>query len=266
MFLYHAHFPESERALQFNGSCKRAGIRLNILCDEYKALKYTDIGHAAQRRYDIAFNQCLSILGPSRLIDAICPEDIMRLRSELLNTRATSTTNHYMAAMRGFLRFAEQNGYTKNHLANELRPAKKSTSDPDPFTLDEFRRAQTTCTHEAHENMITLMVYTGMRPGEISALAWEDIDLVKKTLTVSRAYSDGKIKKPKIDEIRTIQLSPPALSALSGQRKFTEMLPALQVKMEGLHKNQRLLTFTPSFYQPQHVEIISLIFYIEQLA
>ncbi|MFT4463612.1 MAG: Arm DNA-binding domain-containing protein [Sodalis sp. (in: enterobacteria)] len=180
VFLYHAHFPESERALQFDGSCKRAGIRLNTLCDEYKALKYTDIGHAAQRRYDIAFNQCLSIFGPSRLIDAICPEDIMRLRSELLNTRAASTTNHYMAAMRGFLRFAEQDGYTKNHLANELRPAKKSTSDPDPFTLDEFRRAQAACTHESNANIITLMVYTGMRPGEISALAWEDIDLVKK--------------------------------------------------------------------------------------
>lgn len=247
VFSSPAHFPESERAIQFDGRCKRSGIRLNALCDEYKVLKYTDIGHAAQRRYDIAFDQCLRILGPSRLIDAIYPEDVMRLRSELLNTRAASTTNHYMAAMRGFLRFAEQNGYTRNNLADELRPAKKSTSDPDPFTLEEFKRTQAACTHESHRNMITLMVYTGMRPGEVSALAWEDIDLTKKTLTVSRAYSDGRMKKPKTDEIRTIQLSPPAVAALSDQRKFTAMLPALQIKMEELHKKPEDINIHPVF-------------------
>lgn len=254
IFNYAAHFPESDRALRFEGGCKRSEISISKLSEEYKAIKYIDIRHAAQRRYNIAFDQCLSIIGPKRLIDAVYPEDITRLRSELLTTRAASTSNHYMTVFRGFLKFAEQNGYTSKKLSLELRPAKKVVSDPDPLTLDEFTRALNGCTNDVHRNMITLMVYTGMRPGEIGALAWEDIDLQNKTLTVSRAYSDNIIKTTKTDETRVIQLTPPAIAALTNQRQYTTLMPAQKIEVEQLHSKSVSMEIHPVFL-PSTTEI-----------
>jgi integrase len=63
---------------------------------------------------------------------------------------------------------------------------KLSKNDPDPLLLHEYQ-ALIAALPRSQALIIIVAVHTGMRPGEICALAWEDIDLVKGEIHVSRS-------------------------------------------------------------------------------
>jgi integrase len=56
--------------------------------------------------------------------------------------------------------------------------------------------------------MVLLSLNTGMRQGELFSLTWENVDLVRKTLTVLASHSKG-------NTTRTIPLNPEALAVLT---------------------------------------------------
>lgn len=64
--------------------------------------------------------------------------------------------------------------------------AKEGQKKPDPVERDEFHRLISSMKTQQLRNLWSLAVYTGLRHGELCALAWEDIDLKKWTLNVSR--------------------------------------------------------------------------------
>lgn len=76
-----------------------------------------------------------------------------------------------------------------------------------------------------------MSVHTGMRPGEVCALAWEDIDLKKGEIHVSISLTNkGLFVPPKTDAgIRTITLLKPALDALKEQYEITGNSPRQQI-------------------------------------
>lgn len=231
IFSYPSHFPESPNALRFQSRSQRTSMRIGELCEEFKVMKYAEVTVMTAYRMSSIYSLCLDIIGPNRLISALFPEDIRRLRSELICTRAAATCNGYMAAMREFLRFAEQNGYTDKALSAELKRVKMNSKDPDPFSLDEMQRAFKACRRVSDENLFRVAVYTGLRPGELMAMAWEDIDFQRQELTISRAVSAGTYKLPKTNKSRIIALSPPAMEALKNQQQFTFMKEAVEIEI-----------------------------------
>src|SRR5262249_4992916 len=48
---------------------------------------------------------------------------------------------------------------------------------------------------------------TGMRLGEVLALQWPDLDLVRRKIRVERAFSDGSLNTPKSGHGRTVDIS-----------------------------------------------------------
>lgn len=67
--------------------------------------------------------------------------------------------------------------------------------------------------------MILAAIYTGMRLGEILALAWEDIDWGNHTIKISKSYdyAAGRTKEPKTSSSnRTIRVSASFLELLKG--------------------------------------------------
>jgi len=54
--------------------------------------------------------------------------------------------------------------------------------------------------------MILVALRTGMRQGEILALRWEDVDLVKGQLSVRRSVTRGIVTTPKSGRSREIPL------------------------------------------------------------
>ncbi len=65
--------------------------------------------------------------------------------------------------------------------------------------------------------LITFAAYSGMRPGELFALEWADIDFKAMRVDVRRRLYRGRIDLPKSNKARRIALTPPARDALVGQ-------------------------------------------------
>ena len=65
--------------------------------------------------------------------------------------------------------------------------------------------------------LITFAAYSGMRPGELFALEWGDIDFDAMRVDVKRRLYRGKVDLPKSNKTRRIALTPPARDALLGQ-------------------------------------------------
>jgi integrase len=66
--------------------------------------------------------------------------------------------------------------------------------------------------------MIGLAIRTGLRQGELLALRWEDVDLVRGMLTVARSVVRGVVGSPKNGKTRPIPLSPETVQLLKRHR------------------------------------------------
>ncbi|MEA2495757.1 MAG: integrase [Thermoleophilaceae bacterium] len=64
--------------------------------------------------------------------------------------------------------------------------------------------------------LINFAAYTGMRPGELFALEWSDVDFDAMRIMVRRRLYKGSLDVPKSNRIRQIALTPPARDALVG--------------------------------------------------
>jgi integrase len=66
--------------------------------------------------------------------------------------------------------------------------------------------------------LLIFAAYSGMRPGELFALEWPDIDFDAMRIHVSRRLYKGRVDLPKSNKPRTIALTPPGRDAILGQR------------------------------------------------
>ncbi len=64
--------------------------------------------------------------------------------------------------------------------------------------------------------MILLAARTGLRMGELLALRWEDVDLVKGQVRVCRSVSRGVVTTPKSGRSREVALCDDALRLIKG--------------------------------------------------
>jgi integrase len=97
----------------------------------------------------------------------------------------------------------------------------KSDYNPDPFNKDEIN-AILTQTEGQVRNLFQFAFFTGLRPSELIALRWEDVDWERGLICIRRAIVEKKEKctKTKAGE-RDIVLLPPALHALQQQKAHT---------------------------------------------
>jgi len=121
--------------------------------------------------------------------------------------------------------FAVHNGYILKSPFTGVDPLRKSKSDPDPLSKEEYRRLLDAAPVEQIRNLWILAINTGLRHGEISALAWEDIDTREWTITVRRNLAiRNHFTPPKTESgNRTINLTQAAIQALKSQMAYTRM-------------------------------------------
>jgi integrase len=122
-------------------------------------------------------------------------------------------------------------GAALNHACRlKLIPANPAAAVPKPaepkremmcLTQDQARHLLTASCGRAVHPLLAVALGTGCRQGELLALAWEDIDLKKATLSVRRCLSETKqgfiLKEPKTAAgRRTVTLPDFAVEALVG--------------------------------------------------
>ncbi len=230
-FSYAARFPDSKNAARFGGSNAYRSITVSDLMDRFATVAFSDLSAVSVTRYATAIRVCVGIIGGDRLVSALMPEDIDRFRAELIATRRPSTATKYVSIIKRFLEYSEANEYTSRKLSMVCRPFRQAMTDPDPLTVDEVGRVMDICRLQSTKNLIRLAVYTGLRTGELCALAWDDVDMEQGIMTVRRNITHARdFKLPKTGKPRVVFLLPPAIEALRSQQAITAMWPEVVIK------------------------------------
>lgn len=105
-------------------------------------------------------------------------------------------------------------------------PSRKKPKNAKPQPLDPDEIADLLAklferNGEQVANYFEFAIFTGMRPSELIALDWDDIDFRKRIAHVRRALVRTIEKDTKTGEEREVELSDRAFDALTRQKKFT---------------------------------------------
>ena len=174
---------------------------------------------------------------------------------------SANSVNAVISVIQSSLKTAHLLGLTKEYTADKLKRPKLKEKPVECFTLTEQKKIEQAILNDKKDKLygIILCLYSGLRIGELIALHWSDIDLVKGILTVSKSCHDGKdgliFDEPKtVTSRRVIQLLPilkgikkksdspfvvsangKPVSVRSYQRSFELLLKRLNIPHKGFH-------------------------------
>ncbi|KJY84803.1 integrase [Vibrio galatheae] len=229
-FDYMQWFPQSKQAHKFTKSHNKE-TTLNALCEKWLTVKQVEVTPATLKNYIQRLGQMRLFISGDKLISTLTQSDLLELRQYFLSTTSSSTANSYMRTIKGMLGYAATNGLIEERVLAGVKELKTDKSKPTPLSKEEFARLINASRHEQDQNLWTTAVFTGLRHGELIALAWEDIDLVNGTITVKRNRTlEGELKLPKTKSgERVVTMLQPAIDALIRQKALTFMMPAITI-------------------------------------
>jgi len=137
-------------------------------------------------------------------VNEINPFMLQRFVTNLLqygNTRtgkdlAPSSVNGIITVVQDSLKTAKLLGIADEYVADKIKRPKIEERQVTCFTKCEQQRIEQEIMFGKKTQLygVVLCLYTGLRIGELLALTWEDIDLFRGTLSVSKSCHDGKDK------------------------------------------------------------------------
>ena len=157
------------------------------------------------------------------LMAKLKPMHIMRVLSGMQGRDLSPTTQRQTYnIMKNAMKSAILAGVIKTDPTNGVKVPKRNVK---PFKIIDRQQIQafvTAAQDTPFPNELLLMLYTGLRVGELRGLLWQDADLDGAKLKVERqlyahAHSTG-FGFPKYGEVRTIELIPEAVAVLRKQR------------------------------------------------
>lgn len=250
-FNYASHFPNSKHA---NG--RPQSREIGYLAEFYLTSKKLNIRDSTFRKYSTVLKMFISIYGHKRHTNTLSARTLEQFRNDLVINRSARTVNRYLVTIKSYLRWLHRMEYVDKDLSIHLLRVKEYESDIRPFSLDEFNQVIDSYKQEQHRNLFTLLVYTGLRSGEVCALAWEDVDFENKTIIVRRSTYDKRgLKTTKTDKERIVDLMPPAIAALKAQMKITYLYPAkihgVELPDKTFRKDKIRFVFNPKAVKHQ---------------
>lgn len=161
------------------------------------------------------------VLGHVRLSE-LTPIMIERAHTQWTRDGFSANTQRNAAStLRTALADAIQLRVLNSNPARAVAKPRHKRKEIQALTRTQARAFLDACKGHRLEPLYVLALDTGARPGELLALHWSDIDMVKGTVTISKALEeiDGvkfRIKEPKTAAgRRRIKLSPMSIEALS---------------------------------------------------
>lgn len=235
-FNYSERFPQSKKVSVIN----KSALTVGELFSKYLQIKTPEIASSTLNRYTYKLETCALILGKNTLVSTITSENLLLLRNELLTGiqrpannhkqvcygRTVTTVNDYVSTAKSVFKFAFLNGYITKNINLSVSKLKKSRKKPDPLLREEFARFIKACRTDQDVNLWIVELYTGIRPGELCALAWEDVDLVAGTVTIRRNWTAANqytLPKTEASTDRVIYLLQPAIEAFKRQKLLTRL-------------------------------------------
>lgn len=138
---------------------------------------------------------------------------------------STKTRNNVVSVGRRVFDFHYADIENKSNPAEKLKSLRVQRQPPDPYTIEEanelIAELRTHCGN-GDANYFEFGFFAGVRPSEAIALLWDDVDLKRGTVRISKARVMAQDKgRTKTAVVRDIELCPRALDVLNQQRTLT---------------------------------------------
>ncbi|MCI7094523.1 MAG: site-specific integrase [Clostridiales bacterium] len=143
---------------------------------------------------------------------------------------SANTVNGIISVLKSSLRRAVLFGVADKEFTDAIVRPKQREKQVDCLSKEEQRKIERYIIEKKKNNLfgVVLCLYTGLRIGELLALTWDDVDLEKGIITVSKSCHDSWqngsyvkiIDTPKTDcSVRTIPVAKQLLVRLKGHKK-----------------------------------------------
>lgn len=170
---------------------KKSTMTFSTLYNMWSQKHYANLSKSKETAYTIAYNKC----------NALYFEDIKMIKlhdmQDVVDTKGTSyyTKRDIKVLLNQMWKYAMQNDFCDKNYAEfiELPPLEKSNKDAfNPQEIDKLWKDYETNPFTAN---ILIMIYTGMRYGELSTILKENVHLNEQYLTGGIKTDTGKLGK-----------------------------------------------------------------------
>jgi len=131
--------------------------------------------------------------------------------------------NNMLIPLRQVMEMAFLDGIIESNPAERIRNSKVQKEPPDPLTAEEVEIVLNHMQKYDAQigNLFEFSFFTGMRPSEVIALRWGDIDHTRGLARVKRARTFGEEHETKTFKVRDVEMNQRAKSALARQKAHT---------------------------------------------
>lgn len=162
-------------------------------------------------RYKQALRVFLEFLAgdADKNLENLTPDSILRFREHCAAKVSVGTANTNLRIVRACLNAARQQGLLSNNPASQIKPLKeRGESKRREMTLGEIQRVLKTCEEAPWRGLVLVGLYTGQRLGDCARLTWQQVDLLKQTISFVTRKTGKRLSmhmaKPLVDYLKLL--------------------------------------------------------------
>jgi len=224
-FDYLKFFPHGNKAKQFKADPN------NVTYSEYRII-WSDtqaVRRGTSDNYDYIYNKHHKPYFGSLKLQDITDQEIQIYRRKMLDKGyEPSTVNQNIKILCMPLKMAHKQGLIDKYPCEDIHKVKENKVKRDPFSFDELKHWLGYLYKNDKEwfDLILFWSRTGLRPGELFALRWENVDFFNKQVLIceNRPYYGGTGPTKTETSDRAINLRPAVIDVLKSQRLRTSMI------------------------------------------
>lgn len=228
---YALHFPDSTwlkkrlNPVGANPVALSGGRTLREVAETWFTISKGELEDTTLKEYRNTMNRYfLPTLG-DKDIARIDYEDLALLLASHKISNA-KTFNNAMTPLRRVFAYARKTRKVAVDITADIECRKVQSATPDPLELDEIELVLDHLRSKREDrwlNYFEFAFFTGMRPSELIALKWGNVDFRRAKVRVDAARVRAIDKQTKTKRSRDVDLQTRALAALTRQKKHTFM-------------------------------------------
>lgn len=170
---------------------ERSGITLNALFEEWVNLKYETISKSTRETYNAAWKH-LSKLSDMQFQD-IKTSHLQDVITSMSKAGLSKSSCHKVKVLAGLLyQYAMADDIVSKNYAELVKLPEETAKGRECFTEIEIKAIEKLAEDDQWANSILILIYTGMRIGELLKLTKFNIDLKAMTITGGSKTEAGK--------------------------------------------------------------------------